>query len=209
MWILKQCWRAVKKWREKLQKRRNLAFKGNFVNRSNGENILCIVLAGYKEFLFPSVFGRLKKYMMEGIDVCVVSSGLYSSKLEKMCDENRWSYISVKRNNVMLAQNVAIHLHPQAKYIFKLDEDIFITEHYFANMMKAYEHAKEGDYTPGVLAPLININGYGHMRILEKLELKQIYKEKFEVPKYMAGRQRMIEWNPAVAKFFWGGVAFN
>lgn len=179
-------------------------YKGDFINRSVNSQYLCILLAGYKEFLYPAVLGRLKQFAMDKMDICILSSGKYSEKLDHICAENNWSYLWTKCNNIPLIQNAAIFEHPKAKYIFKLDEDIFITEGYFEHMLKAYEHACKSEYTPGVLAPILPINGYGHMRILEKLGLKQIYEEKFEIPKYMAGTLRQIESNPDVAKFFWG-----
>ena len=126
-----------------------------------------------------------------------------------MCEENGWSYLSTKENNVALVQNVAISKLKQAKYIFKLDEDILLTEGYFEKMKLAYEHAwKHSEYRPGVIAPIIPINGYAHMRVLEKLKLKEIYEEKFEKPLYSAGSFRQIENNPEVAKFFWGEGGF-
>lgn len=179
-------------------------YNGSFFDRSSGKKYLCIVLAGYKDFLYPSVFFRLSNYMDDRIDVCIVSSGLYSDELAKICETNNWSYLSTKENNVSLVQNVAIKLHPNAKYIFKLDEDIFITKDYFAHMIEEYDNLKDCDYYPGVLAPIIPINAYGYMRVLEKNNLKKYYSDKFETPKYAASAKYMIENSSDVAKFFWG-----
>ena len=89
--------------------------------------------------------------------------------------------------------------------IYKLDEDIFVTKDYFEIMYKTYIDAEEkGRYQVGFVAPLIPINGYGNMRLLEKLGLETKYEEMFERPLYAAGANRMIENNPDVAKFFWG-----
>ncbi len=181
--------------------------KKTFIDRQKGSDKLCIILAGYKEFLYPKVFGRIIKYTPKDIDVCIVSSGKYSDTLADLCEKNNWSYLSTKKNNVSLVQNIAINLHPNAKYIFKLDEDIFITENYFENMIKAYEHSK-ARYNTGVIAPLIPINGYGHMRILSKYNLTDKYSAMFEKPVYAAGSDRQIESNPEVAKFFWGDGGF-
>ncbi len=194
----------LKNIRDKKNYRNNFKFTGKFVDRSNGANKLLVVLAGYKEFAYPAVFGRIKAFLPKDIDVCIISSGIFSPTLDKLCEENHWSYLSTKQNNVCLVQNAAINLHPNAKLIFKLDEDIFITENYFQNMCAAYEHATMGEYIPGVIAPMIPINGFAHMLILEKLGLKQLYSEKFETVKYMAGAVRKIEHDPEVAKFFWG-----
>lgn len=184
--------------------RRNFKCHARFENRQKGYKKLCIVLAGYKSFLYDNVFARLKKYLDEDIDVCIITSGIFSKEVQQMCKKEGWSYLSTKENNVSLVQNVSIKLHPKASWIYKLDEDIFITENYFKNMMRAYKHASLGFYNPGVIAPLIPINGYGHIRILEKNGAVDIYTEKFEKPKYLTGPDRSIEGNPEAAKFMWG-----
>lgn len=179
-------------------------YTGKFINRSKERKYLCIALAGYKEFFYPAFFSRLEKFMDERLDVCIITSGLYSEEIDEICKRNDWSYLSTNENNVSLVQNVAINLHPKAELIFKLDEDILITKDYFDHMLLAYSLAKDSEYLPGVIAPIIPINGYGHMRVLEKLQLKKLYEEKFEKPLYAAGPSRMIENSVEVAKFFWG-----
>lgn len=179
-------------------------FSGHFEDRSSGEEILCIVLAGYKEYLYDNVFQRLKMFSMPNMDICIISSGKTSNTLSEYCKNNNWSYLSTKQNNVSLVQNVAIKLHPRAKYIFKLDEDIFITDRYFEKMMDAYKHSGESYYQTGFLAPIIPLNGFSHYLVLDKLKLIDEYERRFERPIIMAGNQRMIQSNPDVAKFFWG-----
>ncbi len=179
-------------------------YKGQFIDRSKGSDKLCIVLAGYKDYLSDSVFGRIKAFIPADIDVCVITSGLFSDVISKMCEENGWSYLSTKENNVCLVQNIAIKSHPSAKYIFKLDEDIFVTKGFFEKMMEAFLKEKTGDYRVGVLAPLLPVNGYGHLKILKELNLVDKYTELFERPVYAAGADRKIESDPESAKFFWG-----
>ena len=183
---------------------RPLYGKYKLEDRSKGSSPLCIILAGYKNYLYPAVLGRVAKYAPNDIDVCVCSSGVFSDELSRICKEHDWSYLSTKRNNVSLIQNIAIWLHPKAEYIYKLDEDIFITENYFEHLMNAYKHAEGGDYFPGVLAPLIPVNGYGNCRVLEKLGLSAEYEKRFERPKYQLGRFREIEKNPEAVQFVWG-----
>ena len=183
---------------------RPLRGKYKFENRSKDSSRLCIILAGYKDYLYPAVLGRVEKYAPNDMDICICSSGLFSDELSRICKEHNWSYLSTKRNNVSLVQNIAIHLHPVAEYIYKLDEDIFITENYFEHLMDAYKHAEQGDYVPGVLAPLIPVNGYGNCRVLEKLGLSAEYEKRFERPKYQLGSFREIEKNPEAVQFIWG-----
>lgn len=181
-------------------------FSGNFDDRSKGCEKMCVILAGYKTFLFDAVFSRIDAYLPDDIDVCIVSSGVFSEELSLLCKKNDWSYLSTKENDVGLVQNVAINLHPKAKYIYKLDEDIFITEDYFQRLFEAYNRAKEGDYNPGVIAPLLLINGFTSRIILNKLDAQQLFKDRFENLKYDtgAGHKPIIESDVNVAKFFWG-----
>lgn len=202
--LTKTIYSNLKSIKDKQIEKRNFNYHGQFINRAHGSKYLCVILAGYKEYLYSPVFSRIEKYRMADMDICVVSSGKYSETLSDICSSNGWSYLSTKENNVSLVQNVAIKLHPHAEYIFKLDEDIFITEGYFEKMIKAYDHASTGKFIPGVIAPLIPVNGYGHVRILEKLGLVEEYTKRFGELKYAAGIDRPIENSAEVAKFFWG-----
>ena len=181
-----------------------LTYHGRFINRSKDSEKLLIVLAGYKEFIYDAVFGRIEKYIEDDIDVCIITSGIESERIQTLCEKNGWSYLSTKENDVSLVQNAAISLHPFAKMIFKLDEDIFITEGYFKRMLEAYSIACDGDYNPGVIAPLIPVNGYGYVRILEKLGLQNEYTSRFGKIKASTTTSDPIQSDPEVAMFFWG-----
>lgn len=176
-----------------------------FENRMKNKKKVCFILAGYKEFAYDIVFGRIKEFVPKDVEVCILSSGKYSKKLSEVAKENDWSYLSTKRNNVSLIQNQANYLFKNAEYIFKLDEDIFITKNFFDILYKTYKECeKNGEYKIGFVAPTIPINGFSHMLILERFGLKEKYTKLFEKPKYIAGPDRMVENNPEVAKFFWG-----
>ena len=180
---------------------------GRYVYESRKKNNkkLLLLLAGYKTFLYPEVIGRLERYLCDNIDVCIVSSGLYDKVLSEYAKKNSWSYLSTERNCVSLAQNIAIKLHPNAEFIYKMDEDIFLTENTFEILMDTYKKVEaDGRYNVGFVAPLIPINGYGHTRILVKLGLEDTYENRFEKIKVAAGQERMVENNPEVARFFWG-----
>jgi hypothetical protein len=195
----------LKKEKEDKKKSRRLKANYKFYNRKKNSNILCLILAGYKEFAWDKVFSRIIKYIPQDIDICVASSGIYSKRLDELCRKNNWSYLSLKDNCVTLTQNVAIHLHEKAEFILKIDEDVFITKHFFDNMVHTYSDViLNGRYDVGFVAPLIPVNGYGYVRVLEKLGLVKEYEKRFEKVKYIARRDKMIENNPEVAKFFWG-----
>lgn len=166
---------------------------------------LCYILSGYKPFLWDIIFARIKAFIPDDYDVCIVSSGLYSDKLSTIARENNWCYLSTKTNNVALVQNVTISHFKKANYFFKLDEDIFVTDHYFDNLIHLYTYLKkESSFDVGVVAPMIPINGFAHALVLERYHLTKDYENKFERVLQKAGGDRMIENNPEAAKYMWG-----
>ena len=197
--------RKAKKMRADSQRKKRVRGNYKFINRKKDSEKLCIILAGYKKFLWEDVFGRIEKYAPKDIDFCIVSSGLYSEDLAKIAEKNNWSYLSVKQNKVTLVQNIAINLHPKAQKIFKLDEDIFITENFFTQLEKTYDKMeKEGRYNIGFVAPLLPINGYANVNVLEKTGLIEEFDKKFGKAYHDGDGQAPIIKNPDIAKFMWG-----
>lgn len=202
------CVNLVRKTRE-VRKERNKKrrVKGNytFINRKKDSDRLCIILAGYKQFLWEDVFGRIEKYAPKDIDICIVSSGLYSDELAKIAEKNNWSYLSVKQNKVSLVQNIAINLFEKASMIYKLDEDIFVTKHFFEQLLRTYnETEKNSHYRVGFVAPLMPISGYAHVRVLEKTGLLETYENKFGRAQHNWDTTGKVVVNPEIAKFLWG-----
>lgn len=193
----------------KILKKKNLRGKYKIEDRNKNYEKLCIIIAGYKPYLYDVVFERIERFAPKDIDMCILSSGRYDERLSKIAEKNDWSYISSKRNCVSLIQNIAINHFKNAKYIYKLDEDIFVTEGYFETMWKTYEECnKNGDYKVGFVAPTIPINGYGNVKILQRFNLIECYTSKFEKPLFAAGSDRKIESDSDVAKFMWGHENF-
>ena len=176
-----------------------------FIDRRKNSEALLMILAGYKPYLFEDVFARVKAFAPKDFDICITSSGLFDETLNKIAAENNWSYLSTAENIIPLAQNLTIMVHEKATIIFKMDEDIFTTAGTFETLIKTYNHVQRfGHYNVGFVAPLIPINGYGHIRVLEKLGLLEFYEKNFEPTLYAANNTKMIEKSPEVAKFFWG-----
>lgn len=197
--------RKAKKMRADSQRKKRVKGTYKFTDRKKDNEKMCIILAGYKKFLWEDVFGRIEKYAPKDVDFCIVSSGLYSEELAKIAKKNNWSYLSVKQNKVTLVQNIAINLHPNAKKIFKLDEDIFITENFFTQLEETYERMeKEGRYNIGFVAPLLPINGYANVNFLEKTGLIEKFDQKFGRAYHDGDGQAPIIKNPDIAKFMWG-----
>lgn len=180
-----------------------------FEDRSKGKEKLCMVLAGYKQDLWPSVFRRLKQTLPEDVDVCVLTSGLRSDELRQLCAENGWSYLATRKNNVCRIQNLAIYLHPAAAYIYKIDEDIFLTDGFFEGLYHAYQTAaQQSGYEVGFVAPLIPVNGYGYVRVLEKLKLTEDWEKRFGPAIYTDGihHHTAILERADAAQYMWGAT---
>ncbi len=178
-----------------------------FVDRRRYRNKVLFVLAGYKEFLWKDVFERLEKYIPEDIEVCILSSGLTSNRLADIAEKNGWSYLSTVWNSVTMIQNIAMEYYANAAWFYKLDEDIFLTEGTLDSMMRTFLTAqKQEPCSIGVVAPLIPLNGYGYIRILDRLGLRDLYEKKFD--KVLSGGypDQKIESDAAAAAFMWGAT---
>lgn len=177
----------------------------NFVDRRKNYSKVCFVLSGYKEYLWDNIFGRLRQFVPEDVEICLISSGIWKSELEKIANKNDWSYLSTKINSVTLIQNIAIELFENAQWIYKMDEDIFLTEGCFQRMMAAHREVEANDYyRVGIAAPLIPVNGYGFMRVLDRLNKLNEYEAKFEKPIYGGDYSKKIECSSAAAAYMWG-----
>lgn len=179
------------------------------VDNRKGYEILVMVLAGYKPDLWDKVFDRFIKYMDLPADVCIVSSGLQNERLAQLARENGWSYMSTKVNNLCLAQNECIELHPNAKYIFKMDEDIFVTDGSFRTLIFNFrELESDSDYVPGAIVPMINVNATTFIQVLRLQKKLGKFTARFGLPKVSDGRTHHddITFNEDVCKFLWDDV---
>lgn len=180
----------------------------SFIDRSKGSDKLCIILAGYKEPLWEDVFERIARFTPADVDVCIMTSGLVSEPLQSIAEKHGWSYLSTEVNHLSQVQNLTIEAHPKAQWIYKLDEDMFITEGFFEKLLEAYEYAlNDTPYVPAFVSPLINVNCYGHLRILDKMGLTEDFAATgLTAMKYTDGLNHdndVLE-NPEVARYMWG-----
>ena len=196
---------AYKKNKVLREKKKRVKGTYKFIDRKKDYSKMCIILAGYKPFLWDDVFDRISEYIPKDIDVCIVSSGLYSEELDEKARKNDWSYLSVKQNKVSLVQNIAINLFDKAEFIYKLDEDIFVTKNMFNKMFETYKDAESNStYRVGFVAPMLPINGYAHIRVLQKTELLDTYEKKFGRAQHNWDPKGKFVVNPDIAKFMWG-----
>lgn len=176
-----------------------------FEDRRRQLDKVCFVLAGYKDFLWENIFDRLKKFVPKDVDVCILSSGKKVDRLSDIAKENNWSYLSTNINDITLIQNIAMSVFDEYSWIYKMDEDIFLTENCFEKMKDMYDYVEKNEpYDVGCIAPLIPVNAYGYIKILDKLGGLNIYEDRFERAIYGGHPKRMIENNYKVAEFMWG-----
>ena len=182
-----------------------LNFSGShtFIDRSKGTEQLLILLAGYKSYLWPLTLGRVAKFVPSDMDVCIVSSGLYSAPLAELATARGWSYLYTKNNKVALVQNLGIAVHPEAKWIYKVDEDMFISENFCERLLEGYLRVREeGLYNPGFCSPLINLNGYSYINFLRTIGADDEYKARFGELKRATGGIKAY-YDGEAAKWLW------
>lgn len=152
--------------------RRRFTNKYEFINRQKGNENLFIILAGFQEYYWDVVSERVfANTDGQDVDVCVcIPQGLDTIKLKAICERYNWSYLRIEDDLLAQVQNVAIHLHKNAKWIYKIDEDIIIPNEYIINLKKTYLKALDNmPVEPGIVSPCININAYGVRPFLEAI----------------------------------------
>lgn len=195
----------VKRINEKCERSRIFAKKGlEFIERSHNSQHLLLIVAGFQDFYWDAVFERVEKNQTQisDLDVCIVVPGADGTRLKKYAEDYGWSYLHIEQDLLAQAQNTAIKLHPYAKWIFKIDEDILLSDHYFEKMLDTYQRAEKSYYKRiGFLAPLINLNAGGIKIFLETVDAYDEYKERFG--KSIIGLEDPIHKSPEVAEFIW------
>lgn len=175
-----------------------------FEDRRKGTGAGIFVLAGYKEYLWDYVFERLSRFVPPDIDICIISPGKYNQRLAELARVHEWSYLSTKKNSVTLAQNIAFAIFEKYEWIYKMDEDIFVTEYVFENLYQSYREVEEtSNYRVGVTVPLMPVNGCGYHMVLEKAQKKSDYEKKFGKIVIGGNPESEIERNPESAVFMW------
>jgi len=179
----------------------------SFLDNKRDMKKVCFVLCGYKEFLWEKVFLRLRKFLPQDVEVCLLSSGLRDEKLEKIANEENWSYLSTDINDLTLIQNIGIVLFDNAYWFYKMDEDIFLTEKCFEKMYEMYQFVQEKEpYHVGLVGPTIPVNGFGYRWLLENFGKLQAYEERFEKAYWGGLLTHKLECDPKAAQFMWGGT---
>jgi hypothetical protein len=166
--------------RERVEHRRRFVGGRDFEDRRKRSDRVVMILAGYKSYLWPWTLDRMARFMPGDVDVCITSSGVHSAELADFARERGWSYLATHQNRVPLAQNLTIQAHPDARYVTKLDEDIFVGEGFFEALAGGYDRIKaEQRFRPGICSPILNVNGNTYVPFLHAMGLSDEYEARF------------------------------
>ena len=175
-------------------------------NAKKDSDVMVIILAGYKDFLWKKVFARLIDNIPKTYDVCILSSGKTDDRLLQIAKDADWSYMSTNINNLCLAQNLCIEFFDKAKYVFKVDEDIFVTKDCFSTMLNSYQmSARHTPYEVGFVVPQMNVNCVTYHRLLQMRGLFRQFRDavgKIKITNGLHHNKHILE-NPEMAKFMW------
>jgi hypothetical protein len=201
-------------------------FRGKFTcsKRGQDQTYLLLIVAGHKPGLWPLVFPRVLRFVPKTWDVCICAPGADSLKLRRIAEENDWSYLHTTDNQLAAAQNLAIQEHPSASLIAKMDEDIFLVAGCLDGLAEAFSQAEDSlGLRPGIVAPLINVNGYCARIILNKQDRLKEFEDKFgrcwqsctETPVWKAPGAAQFLWEATspldeiAANWYRSGIAFS
>lgn len=203
--LREQLFTKVKGYYNKLEKNRAFSDSYDFVNRSNGSENLLLILAGFQEFYWEGVLERVrqnKEQFNEDIDICICVPGENGRILKEYAEKYNWSYLRITDDLLAQAQNTAISLHPKAKWIYKIDEDIIISDNYFKKLKENYIAAQLQLHTKvGLVTPILNVNACGTSIFLNTIGMMEEYENKFD--KLKIGMNEPIHKNPDVAEWIW------
>lgn len=179
--------------------------KTRFENRKTNNQKLLYILIGYKDFLWEDTIERVRQFCPRDIDVCLLSSGLYDERLSIIAKKYNWSYFSTDINNIIYAQNLMLGEFSEKTYIFKMDEDVYVTEKSFDKMFDLYNKLTEaGEFKIGFISPMIPLNSSSYI-FLEEFDIKEEYKKKFNRKLYYGGdiSSPDIRVDSRFPKFYW------
>lgn len=211
MGLGEMCYRVSEIVYNSQSKKRLFAKKYIFDDRQSGSENLLIIVAGFQPYYWDQVFARVNnscETFGESIDICVcVPEGIEGSKdnLRKRCEQLGWSFLYIHLDLLSQVQNTAIQLHPSAQWIYKIDEDIIMSQDYFRRLKQSYVNADSKSYYPiGFMGPLLNINAACAPYFLESVDAYEEYKTKYgEYRIKFQKEDDLIHKSTELAEFIW------
>lgn len=189
--------------RRRLRQRRNFRGRAEFTDRRKHSDHLLLIVAGHKPSLWPLVLPRVEKFTPSDWDVCLCCPGTNPSALQERAATNGWSLLHTPSNQLALTQNLAIARHPAACRIVKMDEDIFLAENTLPGLAAALTQSeKDSPFRPGLIAPLLNVNGFSARLLLKHLGRLAEFESRFG-PCRQACLETPVWQNPEAARYLW------
>ncbi|MDQ7997143.1 MAG: hypothetical protein AAGC76_14990 [Luteibacter sp.] len=201
--IVRAVWDVLSPYEATLRRWRDHRGATRLHGEPKGRDIGIAVLAGYKPALWPLTLARIRRFAPANAEVCVTTAGKHVPELAALCEQNGWTYLTTAANKTGLALNKVIEAHPAATRWFKLDEDIFVAEGFFEDMIAGYDALmREGSYRPGYCSPMLNVNGISYAGFLERLDATTAYHEAFGELRQAAGAVH-AHYDPKAAEWLW------
>jgi len=177
------------------------------INRASGRTTLVTMLIGYKPALWEPVVRGLLQALPADCDVCLISPGKFEPGVEAIAERHGWSYLSTSTNDVSLAQNIGIQLHPQAELIVKVDEDMFLLPDTLTGTIEFFRATQRaGVIDPGFASPMIPINGVCYRPLLQLLGKLDEYESLFGTAK-LSTSGIPVQTSPEAARWIWQATA--
>ena len=212
MGIGEMCYRISEIFYKTQSKKRLFAKRYIFDNRQTESENLLIIVAGFQPYYWDQVFARVnssRETFGESLDICVcVPEGIDGSRedLRQRCEQLGWSFLYIHLDLLSQVQNTAIQLHPHAQWIYKIDEDIIMSQDYFKRLKQSYINADSKSYCPiGFMGPLLNINAACAPYFLKSVDAYDEYKANYgEYRIKFQKEDDLIHKSRELAEFIWG-----
>lgn len=172
--------RYLNRLRVSLGRRWRFAERHRLEARGNGSERLLVLIAGHKDLLWPWTLNRVAKCVPADLDVCLVTPGVDRPELADLARGHGWSYLATRGGHVSVAQNLTLQAHPEARWVFKVDEDIFVSPGFFEALFEGYGRVqREAEFAVGFCAPILNVNGFSYVDYLRALGEEEAFRQRF------------------------------
>lgn len=173
-------------------------------NPSFDKSKVLLIVIGFQPYYWEVLLKRVYVISAENripVCLCIPGASTYKEKLYSFCEKYQFSSLLISDDRLGRAQNIAIKLFPDARLIYKIDEDIVIGRHFFESMNLALEKAEECErYSVGFVCPLINDNTFSYIYYLSSINRISDYEKLFGKAMFGMGQ---IHSNPLTADFIW------
>jgi hypothetical protein len=200
--IAPKLYKRLKRLAGAIDRRTRITDRYTFDDRQSGERTLVCVICGDKPSLLPFTLPALAA-ATRGMYVCLVSPGVHRSDVADACRRLGWSYLATRTHDAALAQNVCYRLHADVELIVKIGEGVFLLPGSIETLLAKFHEIKaQGVIDPGVVAPLVTLDGACYRVLLERLGLLESYEARFGTARVSAAGAP-IDSDAAASAWIW------